>query len=137
MTDIEKILSEIERLLKHAAFNNGDVEHGYDLALLDVKRFVNSTIEEPISDDLEEAAHQYAWDKQEHHVDFNGDEYLDYGVRFDSFKAGAQWHEEQMMSKAIDGEVGYWNLHGLSVNVELPSTVEEGDKVKVIVIKED
>jgi hypothetical protein len=53
------------------------------------------------------------------------------------FKAGAQWQKEQLMAKAIDGEVGYWNLRGLSVNVELPHSVEEGDKVKVIVIKED
>ena len=51
--------------------------------------------------------------------------------------AGMEKMKEEMMSKAIDGEVGYWNLHGLSVNVELPSTVEEGDKVKVIVIKEE
>lgn len=49
----------------------------------------------------------------------------------------AKWQKEQMMKDSIDGEVGYWNLRGLSVNVELPRSVEEGDKVKVIVIKAD
>jgi len=49
----------------------------------------------------------------------------------------AKWQKAKMMAKAIDGEVGYWNLHGLSVNVKLPHSVEEGDRVKVVVIKED
>lgn len=146
--------------------------------------------EEPVSEELEEAAHSYASN--------NGGRWLtdDIGIKCfafnpqevkDAFKEGANWQKEQfeknrlaacdkqteeeaeiefdfvmniiknehrqptfddaikygmklqkekMMAKAIDGEVGYWNLHGLSVNVELPSTVEEGDKAKVIVIKE-
>ena len=55
----------------------------------------------------------------------------------DAIKYGMRLQKEQMMAKAIDGEVGYWNLHGLSVNADLPSSVEEGDKVKVIAIKEE
>ena len=46
-------------------------------------------------------------------------------------------YEQQMMAKAIDGEVGYWNLRGLSINTDLPRSVSEGDNVKIIVIKED
>lgn len=49
----------------------------------------------------------------------------------------ANWKEQQLMAKAVDGEVGYWNLHGLSINTDLPHSVSEGDKVKIIVIKED
>lgn len=45
--------------------------------------------------DLDEAAHSYAWEKQEHHIDFDGDEYLDYGPRYDAFKAGAEWMAKQ------------------------------------------
>ena len=41
------------------------------------------------------------------------------------------------MVKAIDGEVGYWNIRGLFVNMEMPNELEEGDKVKLIIIKED
>lgn len=55
----------------------------------------------------------------------------------EAFKAGAQWQKEQMMAKAVDGEVGYWNIRGLSINMELPSKLEEGDKVKLILTKED
>lgn len=43
-----------------------------------------------IPSDLDEAAHSYAWKKQEHHIDFDGDEYLDYGPRYSAFKAGAE-----------------------------------------------
>ena len=60
---------------------------------------------------------------------------------YDELKAFAlhfiEWQKQQMMAKAVDGEIGYWNIRGLSVNMDLPSTVEEGDKVKVIVVKED
>ena len=46
-------------------------------------------------------------------------------------------YEQQLMAKAVDGEVGYWNLRGLSINTNLPRSVSEGDNVKIIVIKED
>ncbi|MCR5270535.1 MAG: hypothetical protein K6D91_05910 [Prevotella sp.] len=68
------------------------------------------------------------------------DQHLDKHQRMptflDAIEYGMRLREQQMMAKAIDGEVGYWNLRGLSVNVELPRSVKEGDKVKVIVIKE-
>lgn len=53
----------------------------------------------------------------------------------DAIEYGMMLQKEQMMARAVDGEVGYWNLRGLSVNVEFPRSVNEGDKVKVIVIK--
>jgi hypothetical protein len=46
-------------------------------------------------------------------------------------------YEQQLMAKTVDGEVGYWNLRGLSINTDLPHSVSEGDKVKIIVIKEE
>ena len=55
----------------------------------------------------------------------------------DAIEYGMRLQKEQMMAKAIDGEVGYWNLRGLSINVKLPRSVREGDKVKVLVVKED
>ena len=53
------------------------------------------------------------------------------------FEVGANWQKEQMMVKAIDGEVGYWTIRGLFVNMEMPSELEEGDKVKLVIVKED
>ena len=45
---------------------------------------------------LDKAAHKYAWEKQENHIDFDGEEYFDYGPRFDAFKARAKWCEAQI-----------------------------------------
>ena len=47
-----------------------------------------------------------------------------------------EWQKEQMIAKAIDGEVGYWNIRGLFVNMEMPNELEEGDKVKLVIVKE-
>ena len=147
MTDKEKIRAEIERrrnIVTNAALQMKDVNLYYHYSKIveeydDILRFIDSS-KEPVSEELEEAAHSYASN--------NGGRWLtdDIGIKCfafnpqevkDAFKEGANWQKEKMMAKAIDGEVGYWNLHGLSVNVYLPSSVEEGDKVKVIVTKED
>lgn len=61
--------------------------------------------EESLGKTLDEAAHQYAWNKQEHHIDFDGDEYLDYGPRYDAFIAGAEWMAGQ--GETIDGSLCY------------------------------
>ena len=56
------------------------------------------------------------------------------------FKAGAQWQKHQMMKQAQPAEVNYWNQRGLSLrleDVEVEDLAEEGDKVKIIIIKED
>ena len=62
-------------------------------------------------------------------------------INEDTFRSIARhfvdWQKEQLMAKAIDGEVGYWNLRGLSINTDLPRSVSEGDVVKIITIKEE
>ena len=93
--------------------------------------------EEPVSEDLEEAAKhntfKYVFDKNVNKTLISELKY----IGDNSFKDGAQWQKDQLMAKAVDGEVGYWNLRGLSINTDLPRSVSEGDKVKIIVIKED
>lgn len=66
---------------------------------------------------LDEAAHRYAWEKQEHHIDFDGDEYLDYGPRYDAFKAGAKWDAAQGVSML--GRVGIYGVDVESITKEL------------------
>lgn len=51
--------------------------------------------------------------------------------------AGMEKMKEEMLKDAVEGEVGYWNIRGLSLNIRLPKEFEEGDKVKVVLIKED
>ena len=113
---------------------------------------LDSLQEEPVNEDLEDFALQYAG----HHAPYDS---CMQEVK-DAVKAGANWQEakdqstielaeehamlagmekmrEEMMAKAVDGEVGYWNQRGLSVLMSLPSEFEENDKCKIILIKED
>lgn len=88
-------------------------------------------IENPTWDDVEVACKLGAkWQKQQ-------DQSTIELAEDHAMLAGMEKMREQMMEKAVDGEVGYWNQRGLSVLMELPRELEEDDKCKVIIIKED
>ena len=129
MTQIEQIKAEVERRYKllqigaHGAFRNGKVE-----ALREVRDFINSLQAEPVSEGLEKEIHNQAIKL---HTAPTYEELRNFALHF------VEWQKEQMLAKAVDGEVGYWNIRGLSINMELPSKLEEGDKVKLIIVKED
>ena len=98
--------------------------------------------EEPVSEDLEEAVNAYIGYAPE--VDESPSTY---GKR-QTFKAGANWQKEQMMKDADDyivdddntikrfydtgGFVGKPIIFGVT-----PDSINVGDQVKVIVIKQD
>ena len=80
--------------------------------------------EEPVSEDLEEAANDYSI----------------YDAKIEAFKDGAQWQKEQMMSKAIDALVHTFDNGYIRVGTQLLANnkygLKVGDKVKVIIIKD-
>lgn len=76
MTDKEKILAEIERLIN-------ELGEQRDINLEDLRDFINSLPEETISKDLELAATKYAQDK-----------YMPVQTS-QAFKAGSQWQKEK------------------------------------------
>ena len=84
-------------------------------------------VKEPVSEELEEAANKYA------------DKHPTCGLAKQSFKAGAQWQKEQMMKDAIDTVMVYDDLNDLVPGIEDLSIngYTVGDKVKVIIVKED
>ena len=138
MTDkVQKIRKEVKRLksqlLRGAcssqiAMETRCKEEAYD----EVLSMLDTLQEEPVREDLEQAIDTYL-------ATYFGSEQEKQDWPFLKKMAihFAEWQKEQLMSKAIDGEVGYWNLRGLSINTDLPRSVSEGDKVKIIVIKED
>ena len=93
---------------------------------------------EPVSEDLEEASKNYAlnntpWDDCKDEIQ-------------ESFNAGANWKEQQMMAKAIDGVVtfDYYDSGDKTYGCVAHDSfclenfgLKDKDKVKVIVIKED
>ena len=97
---------------------------------------------EPVSEDLEEAAKHYLYSNI-----LYDDVYVGNPTDKDCiemFKAGANWKEQQLMAKAVDATVhidagGYpyipqMELYDYDKDIPL---AKEGEKVKVIVIKED
>ena len=99
MTDKEIFKEELDRLKEETSIGLSEHDNGVEQGRIEVINSLYKTLhhmqEEPVSEDLEEAAHNYAWEKQERHIDFDGEEYLDYGVRYDAFKAGAQWQQNK------------------------------------------
>lgn len=54
----------------------------------------------------------------------------------DAIKYSMELKEQQIMNKAIDATIGYFNHGGLSIDVKLPKDLKENSKCKLIIIKE-
>lgn len=126
MTDKEKIRAEIERLK--------DIQSSPIALCNDLISFIDSLPEEPVSEDLEEAAKKAAtWNS---HIDGNKFFPNDYWL----FKKGAQWQKEQMMKDAVYGLVcGHDENIPAWIDLNLlnkPQNVKVGDEVKLIIVKE-
>lgn len=109
--------------------------------------FIYSMQEEPVSDDLEIAACQSFNSACEdlNKEDKDSATYLKEYFKelwMCAFKDGAHWKEQQIMKEAINGEV-FDNYdkdicqHHLELLVDIPKKYKDGDKVKLIIIKED
>ena len=109
MTDKEfkaKILAEIERLFVASNVYSRTFKNGQRHALMSLKDFINSLPEEPVSEDLEEAAKQYATVDRS-----DGDGGIDL-MKLESFIAGAQWQKRQTIDKAcewLNKNTGFFN----------------------------
>ena len=141
MTDKEKIREEVERLMneliqeKKKGFGS-DADDACILELQNVLTYIDSLQEEPISEDLNTAAKAYA---------DNTTEKVGYKLQLRRAVCfGANWQKEQMMAKAVVYEVkvdagGYpyipqMELYDYDKDIPLAN---EGDKYKVILIKEE
>ena len=101
MTDKEKIRKEVQRLMneliqeKEKGYGS-DVDDASILELQNVLTYIDSLQEEPVSNDLEEAARRIAT----RHSHITGDTYYANDAWF--FKKGAQWQKEHLW-KPADG----------------------------------
>lgn len=147
MTDKEKIIAEIERLkrwndnvresTRHMTVQEEDYNRGKNSSYLELLEFINSLPEEPVSEDLNEAAIMHYKDVMEYEAKT--------GLKpayMTSFKAGAQWQKEQMTKDSIDAEVSFRMLPDSKGFVSFDTCFtdlcfNEGDKVKLIILKED
>lgn len=162
MTDkLQKIRAEIERLQDglmdaQGRFCTNAAESAYHI-LCHLENFINSmqeehTIpdivdehwwemlgEEPVSEDLEEAAKHYLYSNILYDDVYVGNPTDNDCVEM--FKAGAQWQKEKMMKEAKESQVILTRITNATLAPSLSSVIlddsfKEGDKVKVIVIKD-
>ena len=122
MTDKEKILAFLEGMSKGCC-----PKETKEIIINKIIPWINDLPEEPVSEDLEDAAEDYCKST------LVGSRY----IKKNAFKAGAQWQKEQMMAKAIDAHC--FGFQGAALfSFRLPaSKYLVGSEVKVIVIKED
>ena len=151
---IQKIKEEIERRIEETESMQPKFDQfwaGQISAFKGVMEIIDSLPEEPVSEDLEEAAEKYAYD-----------EFPSIGIPNTvielSFKAGAEWQlnqmkeilrteyekgrfdlREEMMKYVVEGKVqcGWGDGNKLSIKAMLPqgSDLKNADKVKIVVLK--
>ena len=92
-------------------------------------------LSESISENLEKAAREYSCIRSAENID----EYAEYDFeKYNAFKAGAEWKNKQMMSKAIDFIIVDNNAISTEISTfPYVSLGTEGDTVKLIIIKQD
>ena len=150
MTDKEKLeltKAEIERRINKLSksFYTPDTPCGIALQThKEMLSYINSVSEEPVSEDLEEAIGKYCSNPDNFATWIGGDETDDIRLIIKAIKFGAQWKEQQMMTKAVDVEVkvdagGYPYIPQIELYdyVEDIPLAKKGDKYKVVLIKED
>ena len=113
-----------------------------------LKKNSNYMQEEPVSEDLEEAARRYAALQAGMKDAMTSEYYEEYPYSpndIKAFKASAKWQKEKMMKDAIEAEIINWASMFTSIKVIEPERAETmikekfdiGDKVKLIIVKED
>ena len=127
--NIEQIKAMLERAGKTNLLQKQKVD--LDKERLQLEAAVNT---DKIDNNLEEAAEEYL---QKVKAGFLRT--LDHPTAKDCFIHGAEWQKEQMLKDAVDGVVEDWNPEP-HPEITIPLNPEEftaGDKIKLIVVKED
>ena len=143
MSKAGKIKAEIERLKSSLPWGSCASQVSMecnckDEAYNEVLSYIDSLEEEPVSNDLEEAARKIAT----RHSHITGDTYYANDAWF--FKKGAQWQKEQLLNNAIEREVKvdaggypYIDVTELYDYDKDKPLAKKGDKVKLIIIMEE
>lgn len=141
MSDKEKIREKVKRRKEVNLDNHAE---GYVQACDDIRSFINSIQEPFISEDLEKASREYADNHYANYFDSEEGEENYWCSRF-GFKAGADWQKRQMMKEAVSRVVHigedscpFLRRYELAydIKIQVPD-INEGDKVKLIIVKEN
>ena len=108
---------------------------------MDILSFLD-TLEEPVSNDLEEAAetkYPTCWKKYPNDGIVRSEEYFDLNAeKRDAFKAGAEWQKRNMMKEAVEGFIFQSaDYYPKQLIAGYDGELGMGDKVKIIIVKEE
>lgn len=148
--NIQQLRAQIASLQNATMDENRNFRSDYDKGKFDALSAVDALLdtlrEEPVSEDLEEAIEQSFIYHENRGDDCRMDEQMETTYRL-GFETGANWRKEQMMAKAKGGTVqkdyqiilddGTYIDLDPSMSLKPSLAVKEGERVKVIVIKED
>lgn len=136
MNKIEKIKAEIKRLKNELIQEaekgyKSEFDEGRIAAFEDMITFIDSLEEEPVSNNLEEAANEYGFANPVIHYEADGNTYDDTDKPSFDFIAGAQWQKEQLMKNLTFMNEVEWedDIHKLFR--------EKGKKVKLMIVEEE
>lgn len=145
------LVAEIERLENKNCKNSNDFNLGAATYLGMLKQFIDTLEvkylqEEPVSEDLEDVSKRYALRQVMASTDTQLTEQAYLSLRlFNGYdlavahKDGANWQKNKMMEDAVDGVVaasaGVLIATGFVKSEDV--NVKFGDKIKIIVVKED
>ncbi len=142
MDRIRQKIKELRELLEDHNYylDNSEQALGYSAALDDIEEFLDTLSEEP-DKSLEEVAEEWAENEA------YGKSDAEFEMAYKGFIAGAEWQKSQMLKDAYvesliveDGriELGGDPLPCLNPIILLPyPQFKPGDKVRIIIVKED
>ena len=143
MDKVQKIRKEVERLKEETSIGLSEHENGVEQGRLEIidalSLFLDSLQEEHVSEDLEEAIGEYCSNPDNFATWIGGDETDDISLIIKAIEFGAQWKKKQMMKNALISTI-IEDLLYKSIVPTLQASIAEyknGDKVKVIIVKED
>ena len=144
---VEQIKAEIERLKKENRSDDSyDKERFSTLEM--VEEFINSLPEEPISEDLNTASSEYEAKSYQLKLTKDGEfvKSINPAIKI-AFIAGANWRKEQMMKYGTEYQVAEGSMCPAMESIPVLANTDMillpkdkfkvGDKIKVIIIKED
>ena len=146
---IQAIKTEIERLKakyrkdmyksNHEGLASGYKIEAYNELLSFLSSFLSTLeSEKPVPNDIEEAAVDIADALLAKPKDYVLSAKADYwNGAHDGIIAGAKWKKEQMMKEAVEGIVTTRSMAGNIVTAHVDYRYKDGQKVRIIIVKED
>ena len=142
MTDKEKIRAEIERRMNKHKYSTALTEMVYAEEDENLLAFIDSMPEEPscpiLSDDLDKLmkeVQKYYSDN----FDYITSDQPTLSILTNIARHFTEWQKRKMMEKAVEGYVNYYEDSGgkLMAEAQVGCPYHIGDKVKIIIVKEE